>query len=84
LFTLYSPEQARELYTPERRSVRIHGLSTTIRLERAFWSVMEDLAEMENTSVAGPITRIQDHCQFSDQKNLASCLSVSCLKYVGG
>jgi predicted DNA-binding ribbon-helix-helix protein len=82
LFTLCSPEQARELYTPERRSVRIHGHSTTIRLERAYWSVMEGLAEEENTSVAGLITRIHDHCQFSDQKNLASCLRVLCLKYV--
>jgi predicted DNA-binding ribbon-helix-helix protein len=84
LFTLCSPEQARELYTPERRSVRIHGHSTTIRLERAYWSVMEGLAEEENTSVAGLITRIHDHCQFSDQKNLASCLRVLCLKYVEG
>ncbi len=84
LFSLCSPEQARELYTPERRSVRIHGHSTTIRLERAYWSVMEDLAKKENTTVAGLITRIHDHCQFSDQKNLASCLRVLCLKYVEG
>jgi len=84
LFTICSPELAREFYTPERRSVRIHGHSTTIRLERAYWSVMEDLAEKENTTVAGLITRVHDHCQFSDQKNLASCLRVLCLKYVEG
>ncbi len=73
-----------ELYTPERRSVRIHGHSTTIRLERAYWSVMEDMADKEGISVAGLITRVHDHCQFSDQKNLASCLRVMCLKYVEG
>ncbi len=84
LFAVCSPELAKEFYTPERRSVRIHGHSTTIRLERAYWSVMEDLAEKENTSVAGLITLIHDHCQFSDQKNLASCLRVMCLKYVEG
>ncbi len=84
LFAICSPEQARELYTPVRRSVRIHGHSTTIRLDRAYWSVMEDMAEKEGTTVAGLINRVHDHCQFSDQKNLASCLRVMCLKYVEG
>ncbi|MDA1090086.1 MAG: ribbon-helix-helix domain-containing protein, partial [Proteobacteria bacterium] len=69
LFSVCSAEQAREFYTPVRRSVRIHGHSTTIRLEQAYWSVMEDLAEKEGTSIAGLITKVHDHCQFSDQKN---------------
>jgi len=84
LFTTCSPEQAKAFYTPVRRSVRIHGHSTTIRLEKAYWTVMEDLAEKEGTTVAGLITKVHDHCQFSDQKNLASCLRVLCLKYVEG
>ncbi len=84
LFTTCSPEQAKIFYTPVRRSVRIHGHSTTIRLEQAYWTVMEDLAEKEGTTVAGLITKVHDHCQFSDQKNLASCLRVLCLKYVEG
>jgi len=84
LFSLCSAEQALEFYTPVRRSVRIHGHSTTIRLERAYWTVMEDLAEKEGTTVAGLITKVHDHCQVSDQKNLASCLRVLCLKYVEG
>jgi len=84
LFTLCSPEEAREFYTPERRSIRIHGHSTTIRLENAFWSVLESLAEKEGTTVVGIIIRVHDHCQFADQKNLASCLRVLCLKYIGG
>lgn len=81
LFNMCDPEQAKEFYTSERRSVRIHGHSTTVRLECAFWSVLEDFASKEETTVAGLITRIHDRCQFSDFSNLASCLRVVCLKY---
>jgi predicted DNA-binding ribbon-helix-helix protein len=84
LFASCSPEQAKIFYTPVRRSVRIHGHSTTIRLEQAFWTVMESMAEDEGVTVAGMITLVHDHCQFSDQKNLASCLRVLCLKYIEG
>ncbi len=69
-------------FLPERRSLRIHGHSTTIRLERAFWNVLEDLAAQEKSTVAGVVTKIYDHCQFSNQKNLASCLRVVCLKFI--
>jgi len=82
LFDSCSPEEAQEFYTPERRSIRIHGHSTTLRLERAFWSVLEVLAAGEDTTVAGLITRVHDRCQFSDLKNLASCMRVLCLKYI--
>lgn len=82
LFNMCDPEQAKEFYTPERRSIRIHGHSTTIRLESAFWDVLEDLADKEQTTVAGVIILIHDRCQFSEFSNLASCLRVVCLKYI--
>lgn len=69
-------------FEPVRRSVRIHGHSTTIRLEHAFWTVLQELAEMEEMTLAAMITAIQDHCHTTDQSNLASCLRVVCLKYM--
>lgn len=81
LFALCNTDQTLE-YLPERRSLRIHGHSTTIRLERAFWSVLEVLAEEEGVPVAGLVTKIIDHCLEANQKNLASCLRVVCLKYI--
>jgi len=84
LFSMCTPEEAREFYSPERRSIRIHGHSTSIRLEHSFWGVLEGLAEGERITVADLITRVHDHCRFSDQKNLASCLRVLCLKFIGG
>lgn len=81
LFSLCNVEQHQE-FEPERRSFRIHGHSTTIRLERAYWSVLDILAAEEDLSVAALITRIHDHCQIANEKNLASCLRVVCLKYI--
>lgn len=83
LFGLCSTGNHQDMeFLPERRSLRIHGHSTTIRLERAFWNVLEDLAAQEDMTVAGVVTKIYDHCQFSNQKNLASCLRVVCLKFI--
>ncbi len=71
-----------EQFKPERRSIRLHGHSTTIRMEHAFWEVLEELADEEGIKVNSLITRIHDHCQDINKKNLASCLRVVCLKYM--
>ncbi|MCW8861630.1 MAG: ribbon-helix-helix domain-containing protein [Rhodospirillales bacterium] len=81
MFMLCARDQSKE-YEPERRSFRIHGHSTTIRLERAFWSVLEELAAEEGIPVSAVIKRIHDHCLSANEKNLASCLRVVCLKYI--
>ena len=76
------PTDPSEEYTPVRRSIRLHGHSTTLRLERAFWAVLEELAAKQGSTLALLITQIHDHCVGTDQKNLASCLRVVCLKYI--
>ena len=81
LFALCNVDQQKE-FVPEKRSFRIHGHSTTIRLERAFWTVLELLANDEEMTVASLVTRIHDHCQIANEKNLASCLRVVCLKFI--
>ncbi len=81
LFGLCNVEQHEE-FESERRSMRLHGHSTTIRLERAYWTVLGILAAEEDITVAALVTRIHDHCQVANDKNLASCLRVVCLKYI--
>jgi len=81
LFGLCNPEQARS-YAPEKRSVRIHGHSTTIRLEQAFWTVLDEMAREEGVTASALIARIHDHCLVTNDRNLASCLRVVCLKYI--
>ena len=81
LFSFCNAEQSDE-YIPERLSIWIHGHSTTVRLEKAYWTSLEELAGEEGITLTGLITRIYDHCQVANQKNLASCLRVVCLKYI--
>ena len=69
-------------FAPEKRGFRIHGHSTTIRLERAFWSVLEAMAQEQDTTLSEMIQRIHDECIVANDKNLASCLRVICLKFV--
>ncbi len=76
------PTNPADEYMPVRRSIRLHGHSTTIRLERAFWMVLEELAAKEGSTLAALITKIYDHCLGTNQKNLASCLRVVSLKYI--
>ena len=82
LFGQCGPVQAREFYAPVRRSFRIHGHSTTIRLEQAFWETLETIAVEESLTVAALMNRIHDHCQIANERNLASCLRVICLKFI--
>ena len=81
MFNACTTEQINE-FIPEKRSLRIHGQSTTLRLERAFWNVLEEIATDHNTSINGVIQKIADQCLVANDKNLASCLRVICLKYL--
>lgn len=38
-------------YAYETRSIRLNGLSTSIRLEKVFWDILEDIASAEGMSV---------------------------------
>lgn len=69
-------------FIPEKRGVRLHGQSTTVSLERAFWNVIEDMAHETGLTVPRLIERIHDTCLVANDKNLSSCLRVICLKYL--
>lgn len=71
-------------YAPETRSIRLHGHVTSIRLEAAFWEVLEEIAAAEGTTVARFIATLHDEVLASSEElsNLASLLRVSCLCYL--
>ena len=81
MFNACTTDQIGE-FIPEKRSFRIHGHSTTIRLERAFWSVVDIMADDFELTVPQLIERIVDQCIVANDKNVASCLRVICLKYL--
>jgi len=81
MFNACTTDQKQE-FLPDKRGFRIHGHSTTIRLEKAFWSILEGMARDHGVSLPEMIELIHDQCLFANEKNLASCLRVMCLKYI--
>ena len=69
-------------FIPEKRGFRIHGHSTTICLERAFWNVLDDMAKESKLPLPRLVERVHDGCLVANDKNIASCLRVICLKYL--
>ncbi|ACL60644.1 ribbon-helix-helix domain-containing protein [Methylobacterium nodulans] len=77
-------EQPPESYACETRSLRIGGHSTSLRLETAFWMILEDIARQENLSVAKFATKLHDEVleRHGEVRNFASLLRCSCLIYL--
>lgn len=69
-------------FIPEKRGFRLHGHSTTVALERAFWNVLEAMAQDCGLTLPRLIERVHDGCLVANDKNLSSCLRVICLKYL--
>lgn len=71
-------------YASETRAIRLNGHATSVRLERAFWSILERIAEDEGTSVARFVSKLHDEVldRQGEVSNLASLLRVSCLHWL--
>ncbi|MDR6708660.1 MULTISPECIES: ribbon-helix-helix domain-containing protein [unclassified Novosphingobium] len=73
-------------YSPATRKLRIHGHSTSVRLEKGFWDILETMAEAEGKSLGRLVTILHDEVRQSgaDLPNFASCLRVMALYYGTG
>lgn len=71
-------------YQAETRAMRLHGFSTSIRLEAAFWTTLEEIAAKEQLSVARFVTVLYDEIQekVGNVQNFTSFLRVTCLHYL--
>lgn len=71
-------------YTAETRAVRLSGHATSIRLEAAFWDILEEIARHEGMSLGRFVSTLHDEILFDQGKlqNFASLLRVSCMHYV--
>lgn len=72
------------LYESRVRSVRLHGVATSIRLENLFWAVLGDIASRDAMTVPQLCTRLHDELQAERQgiDNFASFLRVCCGRYL--
>jgi len=72
------------LYQYRARSVRLHGVATSIRLENLFWKVLDDIARRDHLSVPRLCTKLYDELieARGEVDNFASFLRVCCGRYL--
>ena len=72
------------LYDCRVRSVRLHGVATSIRLENLFWNVPADIAERDGMRVPQLCTKLYDELvqERGEVDNFASFLRVCCGRYL--
>jgi len=73
-----------ELYRSRSRSLRLHGVATSIRLENLFWQVLTEIGQRDGMSAAQLITCLFDelHATGGDCANFSSFLRVCCGRYL--
>jgi predicted DNA-binding ribbon-helix-helix protein len=73
------------LYESRTRSLRIHGVITTVRLENLFWDVLQEIAGRENMTTSQFAAKLYDELialRGEPPANFASFLRVCCLRYL--
>jgi predicted DNA-binding ribbon-helix-helix protein len=72
------------LYERRARSVRLHGVATSISLENHFWKVLEEIGERDALSVPQLCTKLYDELVDArgTVENFASFLRVCCGRYL--
>lgn len=73
------------LYESRTRSLRIHGVITTVRLENLFWDVLCEIAARENLTTSQFAVKLYDELialRGEMPTNFASFLRVCCLRYL--
>lgn len=79
IFARQDPEQ----YKNELRSLRLAGRSTSIRLERKFWQILDEIAESQDMSTPRFLSTLHDEVIeiHGEVPNFASLLRVTCMIY---
>lgn len=71
-------------YAGETRSLRLNGQSTSIRLEAAYWEMLDRIAAAEGFSTPAFISRL--HAEVlelhGEARNFTSLLRCACLQFL--
>lgn len=72
------------LYESRTRTLRIHGVLTSIRLENLAWDVLAEMAAGEALTTNTLITRFHDEIlqHRGEVPNFASFLRVTCMRHL--
>ncbi len=68
------------------RSLRLAGYATSIRLEVAFWNILDEIAEAEGTTTARYLAALYEETLARDGEiaNFTALLRVTCTRYLRG
>lgn len=68
-------------YTPVTRRLRLNGQSTSIRLERNFWEIVDDIARQEGMTTPAFISKLHGEVLElrGETANFTSLLRCACL-----
>ncbi len=68
------------------RSLRLAGYATSIRLEAAFWNILDEIAAAEGTTTARYLAALYDEALARDGEiaNFTALLRVTCTRYLRG
>ena len=71
-------------YEQRTRTVRIHGVLTSLRLENMVWDVLAEMAEAEGRTTNALISLFHDEilAHRGEVPNFASFLRVTCMRYL--
>lgn len=77
-------EQHPDDYQSETRSMRLNGYSTSVRLEKSFWRIIDTIAAEQDMTTPGFIATLHD--EIVDRQgappNFTSMLRCVCLRYL--
>lgn len=71
-------------YQPETRHLRLNGQSTSLRLEMAFWAILDQIADGEGVSTPAFISKLHDEVLLlhGEARNFSSILRCTCLVWL--
>ena len=71
-------------YEQRTRTVRIHGVLTSIRLENMVWDILAEIAEEEGGTTNTLISKFHDEilANRGEVPNFASFLRITCMRYL--
>jgi predicted DNA-binding ribbon-helix-helix protein len=71
-------------YASHTRRLRLNGQSTSIRLESAFWAILDEIAANDGVSTPTFISTLHSEVleQRGEPSNFTSLLRCACLKFI--
>ncbi|MBJ3761290.1 ribbon-helix-helix domain-containing protein [Maribius pontilimi] len=71
-------------YAASTRRLRLNGQSTSIRLENAFWDILDRIAESQDETTPSFISRLHSEVLESrgEPQNFSSLLRCACLVFL--